>query len=661
MTWEINRGFNDWDLPKDLLDGQTTASVNVLVGQAALGQKRSGSAAQTFTGDAFTGYAAIAQFVAGQDDTAQQFMWLSKDATTKILRVTAGSAATSLTMISAVLATQPWNCSFATLNGRLYIAVRLASNVNRMLVYDPNYSTSAVRFAGFATPAAPTAANTGSGSYTATLRYYRIAWRYKSGSVVIRESLYGPALSFTPSGSGTAARVTKPTGTSPAEGETHWVVAGSADGVSYYVLSEIVVGTTTYDDSAQPSTYSANTAVPSEGSNTPIPACKFIVSTGDRLVCFGAYEPGVAPSSAGTLVTKDGRVLFTPVLDSSTINDDERISNTTVFQGWIDIARNAGSEDRALCGPLDGQILAFFSRGLHRLVPTADASKPFKRIQLSNTLGAVNQQSTFIGEDEQGLPCIYFLDPVRGPYRYGRYGLQWCGYDIQQLWTTFNPSASRMPAHGLWHPELKMAIWWIATSGGAGVIPDTCIAFAATEGRPVGDQNGQIGVRYGWMKWTGDACKQLTSCLFSKTFGSSMARQLKPYAADTALLRIDDDSSTDDAGTTFAASVTSRAFSMEPLPLHANKSLGKSYCLAGSSSGVTITQSLSRNYGDETPRTSTVSLTAAGAENVVLRKFEDAALTDAYTFQVTLGDAAAASNGWTLHDWYATVELQDER
>ena len=44
--------------------------------------------------------------------------------------------------------------------------------------------------------------------------------------------------------------------------------------------------------------------------------------------------------------------------------------------------------------------------------------------------------------------------------------------------------------------------------------------------------------------------------------------------------------------------------------------------------GVTITQTFIRNYGDETNRTSTVSLTPVGSETRVLRKFEAAALDE---------------------------------
>jgi hypothetical protein len=528
LRWERNRGRNGNDLPGDLLQDQVAEAFNVLIGDSAVASKRRGASAQAFTGDTFSGYAALARFIAGQDDTAAQLFIVSRDATTKVLRVTGGSAATNLTLISAILATRPQDCSTATINGKLYIAIRLASNVNRMLVYDPGYSTTAIRYAGLATAAAPSVANTGAGAYAATLRYYKVAWREKRSGVLIREGLYSSATSFTPSGAGTAARVTKPAATSPAEGETHWVVAGSADGLAFYELSEIVVGTTTYDDSAAPSTYSSGTAIALAGANTPLHAGKFVISTGDRLIIYGANEPSLSATTPGSMAVKDGRVYWTPVLDASGLHDDERISNTTDIQGWTDVSRNRGSEDRALCGPLDGQAFVFQSSGITILVPTGDDDAPYHKRTLSHTLGAVNNQSTFIGEDENGAPCIYWLDPLRGPHRYGHGGVQWCGYDVKDLWNTVNLSATGIAAFGHYDPNRKRCVWEIAT--GSSNDPDKILTFYVQEGRPTRDADGVVGVRYGWARETVPSSGARCIVMFPTTFGdeSTAARRLGP-------------------------------------------------------------------------------------------------------------------------------------
>jgi hypothetical protein len=304
-------------------------------------------------------------------------------------------------------------------------------------------------------------ANTGSGSYTATLRYYRIVWKTMSGSTLQRRSLAGPSVSFTPSGSGTHARVTQPT--LPSEGETHWSVEGSTDDDLFYVLSaDIAIATTTYDDNVAPADYDAGEASASEGAFTPWPSVKFLATDGNRLLGFGVWE-----SAAGdSLTPRAGRVYFSPVLDSSDYDDDERVSNVNAEggqQGWIDVGRNAGGEDRAIAGPINGQILVFQSNQITALSPTGDSVTPYRRAWVNKDLGAASQWSTFMGQDENGRPCVYFLDPQRGPYRYGDRGFEWCGYDVQDLWAIVDLS-NAVPPHGVWDKTQRRVNWMFKTT-----------------------------------------------------------------------------------------------------------------------------------------------------------------------------------------------------
>jgi hypothetical protein len=74
---------------------------------------------------------------------------------------------------------------------------------------------------------------------------------------------------------------------------------------------------------------------------------------------------------------------------------------------------------------------------------------------------------------------------------------------------------------------------------------------------------------------------------------------------------------------------------------------------------VTLTQGLIRNFGDETTRTDTALLTAAGSETRVLKRFESPDLVGAYCFQVEIGDGSAAASGFTLERWGAVVKESD--
>ena len=649
ISWRSVRGRNGWDAPSILPDDIATEAVNVRLIRGKLPQKRYGSVEQTFTGDTFSGYNQLIRFVPGQNDAAAEMFIVDRTGTTKILRVAAGSAADELTLLDAV-SSRPQDVTSAVLNGKLYLCYD--STVNRLHVFDPALSTTDVRRAGLVPPAAATVANQGSGTYPAQLRYYKIAWRVKVGSTIQRQSELGASVSFTPSGSGLSARVTKPAASSPAEGETHWVVFGSFDDTVYYELSEIAVGTTTYDDTADPDDYDDNDASPAVGAYTPAPSAKFIISTGERLVMFGAYETATGDS----MPPKNGRVWFTPVLDTSDADDDERVSNTLTFQGWIDIGRNSGAEDRALVGPMDNQIFAIQSRGFVMLVPTEDAQRPYKRVALNSNVGAVSHWSSFIGEDEMGRPCVYWLDPLKGPYRYGYGGFQWLGYEIQDVWATFNPAAANRTAHGVFDQDQKICKWWIAT--GSADDPDTLLVYHVQEGRVAGNADE---VRGGWTVDTGtNLCTARCSAMLPATVGATMSRKLKPYAGFVAkLLRTDDSTVTADDSTTFQAYVTSKALDVGRL--HQNKTIGKAYLQAAAASGVTIRQTLIRNYGDETSRTADALLTAAGSETRVLKKYEDADLTEWFAMQVRLGDSAAVSNNWTLDEWTCTVQVRNER
>src|SRR5690606_5003066 len=102
----------------------------------------------------------------------------------------------------------------------------------------------------------------------------------QSVGTTLRRSEPSASQSFTPSGSGTAARVTKPATIS--EGETHWEIEASTDNVNFYVIATQAVGTTTYNDSADPDTYSDNPLSEDIGDYTLLWSAKFLSVDEDR-------------------------------------------------------------------------------------------------------------------------------------------------------------------------------------------------------------------------------------------------------------------------------------------------------------------------------------------------------------------------------------------
>jgi len=632
-------GRNGWNSPLDLPVDIAAEMRNLHLYEGALGTKRAGSSSVPIVG--VTEFNALFRHNYTQDPNNVFLVAVDNSATNKIVRLQNSTGLWFNLTLKDNIQANDTEISWVSLNSKLYIAYNSA--VNRLHVWDIAVSSTLVRRTGVTISAAPTAANTGAGAYPAVLRYYAVAFTEQVGGVTTRRSEVSPSVSFTPSGSGTAARVTKPT--SPGDGETHWELYASTDNVLFYLLSTAAVGTTTQDDSAATTSYANNTAAASAGTYSNWPSVRYLATDGNRLLGYGAWE---VTAAAGEMTPKNGRVYYSPVLDTTGTNDDERVSNTTTIKGYIDIVRNATSVDRGISpAPINNCFYVFQDKGIAMLVPTEAAEQPYRRIVLSSQLGAVSNESLVMGEDEVGRPCLYFLDPELGPYRVGANGFQRIGKDVQDIWDTVNMSATVKVAWGLYYKSLNLVIWAVAT--GESNEPDTMIAFDVTEGR----LTDQDGIRNGWFTWDGDFAASRCGAMFSTTIADPVPQRLVPYVGKTKLLRYDTTKTLDDT-TPFRAYLTSRAMTGNLWPT--NKEAVRSYLLATAEPGVTIQQAWVRNFGDEVNRTDAVMLTPQGSETRLLRKFESPELAEAYAFQVQLGDASAVSSGWTLERWWAEVE-----
>lgn len=650
--WRKCRGRDGWDPPQDIPADMAAEVLNMHFYEGGLGQKRGGSTS-TGTLSALTGpLTQLASWVPGQSQTARELFAVDSSGTTKIGRMAAGATFSSLTLKDNV-ASNPSLVSFAGLNGKLFISYD--STVNRVQVFDPGYSTTEIRRSGMGTPAAPTEADTGSGTVAVT-RYYRVAYTEQRSSVTVRRSELSPSVTSVPSGSGSGITVTKPAAIN--EGETHWELYVSVDDAVYYgPIATTVVGTSTYDDSTTDANMTAAVLgstydlAPTEGTNKPFPSVKYLYSDGNRLFGLGVWETAAGDSHT----PQAGTMYFTPSLDSSSIHDEERCQDTTSAVGRLLLSRNSGGVDRGISA-LGNVIVAFQDRSVFGLVPTGAAAVPFRRVQYSDTLGALSHWSIIQADDEAGRPAIYFLDPIKGPFRFGHDGFRWCGKDVADIWATVNPSAT-VVAHGVYHQTKQQIWWWLAT--GAATVPDTMIVLDVPEQRV--DEEGNL--RGGWSKWTGDLAACRASAMMANTLGATMSLDLKPYAADgdSLLMLKADTSDTDDNGTNFQGLITSGGMTIDPMAF--NASLVRSYLLATAQTGVTITQTVIRNLGDEaTDRTATVLLTpSANGETHVLKKFEATGMEDAFLAQISLGDASASDATWTFERWLGEVQSREIR
>lgn len=638
---DLRGGRNDTDSPLALPMNQCVEALNVDWREGLLGGKRPGCDAVTDTGGTpfSSGVQTLFRHVPGADETAAEFWGIDGAATPIVKRMAAGTSFANVTMADAI-ASRPQDVVPVTLNGKVFLFYD--SSVDRPHVYDPVLAK--VRRMGFVDPStAPTVANTGGGAYAATIRYYRVRWLQLNGVIVVRRSEPSDSVSFTPSGAGTAARVTRPT--AAGEDETHWEIEASSDNVTFYRLSQIAIATTTYDDSATVSTYSTNTLSDVIGTYTPFPSCKYGMSDGNRILAAGAWETG----------GKSSTVYFSPVLGSSDQGDDERLVTTTTQKNTVALNENDGGGVTGMGGPLGGAPIIFKYRQIHKLVPTGDVSVPYIPRKISDGIGSISHKSIVLSEDEAGRPALYFMSH-KGPYRLGANGLQFLGRDNRVMWASMNLGATSVVAHTQAHPDIHQVWFWIAT--GASNDPDVKMMFDTQLGFV--DEHNQV--RGGWAKHDGPSAAARCSTMMSATLGASMSLGLKPYigrASGTAILKCDTTSLTD-GGTNTRAYIKTRPLSQ---PLGVNVAIGQSQLLAKTTSGTAaIFQVIDRDYGVETVTASVGSLVAVGSETRVLKKIEGSDMSTAGAIQVTLGETAASGNElWTLDALMILVTSQEVR
>lgn len=606
---------------------------------APLGRKRGGSSQLSLAGGTAPAGSINSLFthVPSGDETARE-LWLI-DGNVVWKRLAGGTNWATVTASDALTDAAADGCVAITFNGKLFLFY--TSAVDRSHVWDGTVH----RRNSISTPGVPTVANTGGGAYPAVLRYYRTRFLELSGALVIRRSEPSTSVSFTPSGAGTAARVTRAAAAS--ESETHWEIEASTDNVNFYRLSQIVIGTTTYDDSALVATYVNNTLSDVLGFYTAFYSFRFALTDGNRMILAGAP-------------TDPSGVYYTPVLGSANKGDDERLEITATNSPFIRLNTKDGGAITGLGGPIDGIIYAFKYRQIWRGTPTGVVSAPYTWRCISRIVGSVNHKSIVLGEDGQGRSAVYFLS-YQGPYRLGYDGLQYLGRDIEDVWRGFgsfttgvNLAANGIIGHGVYHADKQRVEWCLST--GASNTPVVRLVLYVRQANRV----DEFGVRGGWVYHTLDVAAR-QSVMFSNTVGATMSRDLKPYLArsDATVVKTDIDATLNDSGTSFQAYVKTRSI-VPAEQLGRNFAVRESILIAQPLAGLTLTQTLDRDYGLEL-QTSTVLLTAEATENHVIRKFDGSSNSDMGVVQVQIGDAAAQDGQWHLDALLIPVEAERQK
>lgn len=625
---DLSGGRNGYDAPWAIKDTECVDNPNIDYYKSKFGNKRGGLFAPTLS-SGFTGtVSSLFRHVPGIDETAAELWGTDDSATPEIKRLAAGT-----TWSAPTLKDNPtgngWDFTAASINGKLALAYKSAQG--RMHVWDG----STVRRAGLAATSAPTVADTGSGSYSASLRYYRQRVTVQVGGITIRRSEPSSYVSFTPSGSGTAARLTQ--ATPPSEGETHWEVEASTDSVTFYRIATVAIGTTTYDDSAAVTSYSSNTLSDLTGKYSLQKSYKFIAADQNRLLGFGSW----------TTTDKQSRIEISAVIGSADVGDEERV-DTSAVNSVIDLDENDSGVATGLCGPVVGSFFAFKDRQVCQLIPTGSPSQPYRQEFISKSIGAIHHYAIVRAEDQIGNAALYWMSH-RGPYRWSIAGLEYIGRGVEDYVlggnATINLAATKAVSRVVYYPDKRQVWFWWAT--GTSNDPNQGFIFDVQTGGwsrvPTGD------------RWSNIRC----ATLFANTLGASMSRDLKPYMGQTGgVNRVwKADTGTDDNGTPFQAYVLTKA--TEPGgPGYHGRTLD-AVLLAKAASNVMITDTVIPDYDPTQAKIGTADLTPRGSETRVTVRLEDSGFGAVSFLQHQIGDAAAISNTWTLDRLIVPFEKQE--
>lgn len=521
-----------------------------------------------------------------------------------------------------------------SLHGKLFLAYK--SSKDRLHVWDG----TSVRRTGVAAPTvAPTVANTGVGAYPAVLRYYRLRWVQKSGSVVLRRSEAGPSVSFTPSGAGTAARVTQ--STPPGEGETHWELEASTDNTLFYNIADIAVGTTTYDDSALVATYSSNPQSDPAGTYDLIPSVRLLGVDNDRLLTGGSWET----------TADDSAFRWTPVGNDPLPGPDERFDDN--FDPRVDLDARDGGGLTAIAPIVEGTVYVFKLDRIYRLLRTGQLVGAYEAKAVTTARGAISR-SIVPANDEAGHPAVYFLDDQGGPMRIGVSGIQYVGRDIHTLWQTRVPLVNTLiPCHGLFYPTKQQVHYWIATNlsdeePGTG-FPTAKIVLQTNEVRTAEDGSG----RRGWSTVPasfnpGSIGNATCSTLFRTEINASQNMALVPFigksviVANTNSIQRCDTGTTDD-GVAYTARVRTRPYFLTNI-------LNRNGALAAAVLGLADSKILVRvvrDFGTETLEFS-ADMTPPGSETHAIAQLDNFNVAELFAMQIEFADDPLNLTQWEL-------------
>lgn len=628
---DLSGGYNDTDPPTSLAANQCVSAVNIDFWKAPCGSRRNGSTSislpATFAANNVDAIPFLHRHFPNTDETDVELWALGYDFTGTGYLAYKDTSWHDVTFPDAIN-TYPyiyqWNA--VSLHGKLFIAMS-TTGVDRLHVWDG----TSLRRVGLAEPsAAPTSADTGVGTFSAT-RYYRTRETVQAGGVTILRSEPSSTLIDAPSGTGTGIIVTKPATTN--SNATHWELEASLNNGDFYVIATTVIGTTTATDSTSSAVGYATTYELSEDiGDYEVPGtARYLLAADDRLIMAGRFG----------LPEFDSVVSWTPVgTDPTGVGNDERIPIDT--DNSINLDGYSGGRITGMIGPINGVIYVFKQSHIYRMVKTGQRTRAYEASTLSTKVGAL-EGSIVEAVDERGNPAIYFIDSKVGPCRIGSGGLMTCGSDIITTFEDFNHDAL-VPAKALYYPKEKKLFWWFAGTGANS--PSIMLVLQLDSTRVTPD-----GIRLGWSKWTGNIAAPVSVCLYSDNVDDNTDRSLdlRPLIGHnvTSTVYMLGSENDDDDGADFTATLVSR-------PFQASGSFTKNFGIRAAAivgdadADAEVEINLIRDFGKETSSTVTLSFAPISTEDPVIAIADNLKMSESKVVQIQLTDGDNNDTQWAI-------------
>lgn len=616
--------MNDTDPAVQLPEDQCVLAENVEFFFSALGERRNGCSSMSLSGsglDAEDAIVHISQRFPTNDPNVGE-LWAigaTEGVSTSIAFRSDEEEWTPVIPVDDIDPTAPFVYQIVAQPYQNKMFFAYLSDKDRLHVWDGE----ALRATGITQPAAtPTGANHGSGTYTG-IRYFRVRFIEKDADDrILRRSEPSESLAFTPSGSGDGITVTRPATVD--EFETHWELEASADDATYYRIQTIPILTTTaLDTTASVLTYATLGPLSEEiGQYLLQPSAKYLLVDGDRLIGASHWTDGLQQS----------RVWWTPVSNDPGVGNDERLPLASLVDNYQDLDNYEGGGVTGLSQTVNGSFYVFKWSHVYMATRTGIAESAYDIICLSKVRGAL-PGSIVSGMDEYGHGCIYFLDPLTGPSRLGAQGLQAIN-GMRKTWTRVNRLATGIVAHGVYYPEKRQTHWWVAADSEN--YPSLKLVLQVTETR----EDPSANVIRGWSIATGliseAYCSAIVNVEILDANGVVATIARRPYIGLPApyLLQQCDLLSTD-SGQTYIARIVTKAYLLAGL---LNK-WGTMTCalLADATTVGHVQVNCLRDFGKEETY-SVADLAPTGEETMVLKKFDNLVMSDAYSIQFEFSD-----------------------